>query len=198
MQQKQFKKFRNYKIKPKLFLLHVNRMPNQKGGKGYKKGKHTGESLADPKMISWDASDGQMLGRIVKTLGQRRFRVYCNDNQERICRLAGAIRKSQWVSEGTVVILSIRFLGSGSAGGAAGAGLEAGDILEIVDQRLYHKLKKEKDVNPNIFVQIEHLDMESAKKRIAEGGMATEEDDLFDREDTAATKPDEDVDIDAI
>ena len=173
-------------------------MPNQKGGKGYKKGKHSGsESRGDVKMISWDSSDGQMLGRIVKTLGQRRFRVYCNDNQERICRLAGSIRKSQWVSEGSVVVMSLRFLGSGSAGGAAGAGLEAGDILEIVDQRLYGKLKKEEGVNPNLFVQMEHLDISSAKKRIAEGGMAAEEDDLFDREDTVVKK-DEDVDIDAI
>ena len=175
-------------------------MPNQKGGKGYKKGKHSGsESMFDPKMISWDVSDGQMLGRIVRTLGQRRFRVYCNDNQERICRLAGSIRKSQWVSEGSVVVMSLRFLGSGSAGGAAGAGLEAGDILDIVDQRLYSKLKKEKGVNPNLFVQMEQLaDMDAAKKRIADGGMAAEEDDLFDRDDDAAKGAGSDVDIDAI
>ena len=171
-------------------------MPNQKGGKGYKKGKHPGgESLLDPIMISWDKSDGQMLGRITRTLGQRRFRVYCNDNEERICRLAGSIRKSQWVSEGSVVILSVRGLGSGSAGGAAAA-LETGDILDVVDRNLYGKLKKEKDVNPNLFAQLETIDLDAAKKRIAEGGLAVEVDDIFDREDEG--KDTEDLDIDAI
>ena len=171
-------------------------MPNQKGGKGYKKGKHpSSESMFDPKMITWDASDGQMLGRITRTLGQRRFRVYCNDNQERICRLAGAIRKSQWVSEGTVVILSTRNMGTGSAGGAAAeGGLEHGDIIDVVDRNLHNKLKKEKGVNPNLFVQIEHVDMEVAKKRIAEGGLAVEQDDIFERDEDK----EEEVDIDAI
>ena len=46
-----------------------------------------------------------MLGRVVKTLGQKRFRVYCNDNVERTCRLAGSVRKSQWVAEGSVVVV---------------------------------------------------------------------------------------------
>jgi initiation factor 1A len=178
----------------------LNSMPNQKGGKGYKKGKHSQDEKIDVQMISWDASDGQMLGRVIRTLGQKRFRIYCNDNQERICRLAGSIRKSQWVSEGSVVVVSLRFLGSGSAGGGGVA--EAADILHVVDTRLYNKLKKMDGVNENIFVQMEHLDIEQAKVRIAAGEKATEEDDLFDREDVAVkdTRNGEtsDVDIDDI
>ncbi len=171
-------------------------MPNQKGGKGYKKGKHTMDEKFDVQMISWDSSDGQMLGRVIKTLGQRRFRVYCNDNIERICRLAGSVRKSQWVNEGTVVVMSLRFLGSGSAGGG---GEEGGDILQVVDPRLYGKLKKMEGVNENIFVQIEQIDKDVVKRRLAEGGKVVDEDDFFDREDDTAKQGDSsDVDIDDI
>jgi initiation factor 1A len=168
--------------------------PNQKGGKGYKKGKHSQDDKMDVQMISWNTSDGQMLGRITKTLGQKRFRVYCNDNIERNCRLAGSIRKSQWVSEGIVVVVSLRFLGSGSAGGGSD---ESGDILHVVDPRLYSKIKKMAGVNENLFVQMEHLDIEQAKTRIAAGGKATEEDDLFDR-DGVDTKEITEDDIDDI
>jgi len=174
-------------------------MPNQKGGKGYKKGKHAGDEKIDVQMISWNSEDGQMLGRVIKTLGQRRFRVYCNDNIERICRLAGSLRKSQWVNEGTVVVVSLRMLGLGSAGGG---GEEGGDILQIVDPRLFSKLKRMDGMNENVFVQMEHLDINAARTRIAAGGKATEEDDLFDRDDTPAqdknTNDDSDVDIDDI
>ncbi len=170
-------------------------MPNLKGGKGYKKGKHTMDEKFDVQMISWDSSDGQMLGRITKTLGQRRFRVYCNDNFERTCRLAGSVRKSQWVAEGCVVVVSLRFLGSGSAGGA---GEETGDILQVVDPRLYGKLKKMEGMNQNLFVQIETMDKEVVKRRIAAGENVEEEDDFFDRDEVVTKEISDDIDIDEI
>jgi initiation factor 1A len=153
--------------------------PNQKGGKGYKKGKHTGE--VDVKMIDWDDDDGQMLGRVIKSVGNRRFRVFCNDNKERLCRLAGAIRKSQWVNEGTVVILSLRELSSSSA--SASNADDLGDILQVVDPGLYGKLKKMDGVNSNIFVQVENMDVQQVKERIAKGISVQDEDDIFDRTD---------------
>ncbi len=153
--------------------------PNQKGGKGYKKGKHTGE--VDVKMIDWDEEDGQMLGRVIKSVGNRRFRVFCNDNKERLCRLAGSIRKSQWVNEGSVVVLSLRELSSASASNSNAEDL--GDILQLVDPGLYSKLKKMDGVNSNLFVQVENMDIEQVKQRIANGGSAQDEDDIFDRTD---------------
>lgn len=154
--------------------------PNQKGGKGYKKGKHTGE--VDLKMIDWDEKDGQMLGRVIKSVGNRRFRVFCNDNKERLCRLAGAIRKSQWVNEGTVVVLSLRDLSSSSSSAVSNAD-DLGDILQVVDPGLYGKLKKMNGINPNLFVQVENMDLQQVKERIAKGGSAQDEDDIFDRTD---------------
>ena len=172
--------------------------PNQKGGKGYKKGKHpSNANEIDVKMISWDSGDGQMLGRVTKSVGNRRFRVYCNDNQERTCRLAGHIRKSEWVGEGSIVVLSLRGLSSASSSSSNAD--ELGDILQLVDSRLYGKLKKMVGVNETLFVQVEAMDMDQVKKRVAAGGAATEEDDLFDRNDGSNVKQDdEDLDIDAI
>lgn len=149
--------------------------PNAKGGKGYKKGKHNNSS--EVKMI--ELQDDQMLGRILKALGSRRFRVYCNDNKERICKICGSMRKSEWVSEGSVVIISLREVGMRILGGQGENGV--GDILSVVDRSLYSKLKKDSSINPAIFSNIETQDINDVKKRVADGTL--EEDDLFDRDE---------------
>jgi initiation factor 1A len=159
-------------------------MPPNKGGKGYRKGKH-GET-DDAKLFDWDAKDGQMLARVLKKLGDRRFRVYCNDNRERLCKLAGSMRKSEWVSEGAVVLISIRDITNASAGASAGTGsekLEIGDILMLVDTRIYGKLKKVHGVNPILFGNLEQQDESQRKKKadaVASGNME-EGDDIFSR-----------------
>ena len=155
-------------------------MPNQKGGKGYKKGnnKHTSQDI-DIKMVDWDEDDGQMFGRVVKSVGNRRFRVYCNDNKERLCKLAGTIRKSEWVGEGTIVVLGLRGLSSGSAVG--GNSEDLGDILQVVDQRLLGKLKKIPGINQALFAQIEAQDIQQVVQRVNQGSSFEDEDDLFDR-----------------
>jgi initiation factor 1A len=193
------KKYPHHKPK-QIPLLHNSQMPNNKGGKGYKKGKHpTGE--VDVKMIQWDEDDGQMFGRVLKSVGNRRFRVYCNDNKERLCKLAGAIRKSEWVGEGTIVVISLRGLSSGSAAG--GNAEDLGDILQVVDPRLHGKIKKLANVNPALFAQVESQDIQQVIQRVNQGSNLEDEDDLFDRsdakEETNVKKDDDsDIDIDGI
>ena len=80
------------------------------GGKRYKKGKKGGGEQTDIKMIDIDSADGQMIGRVTRVLGNRRFQVHCNDNVVRICRLCGSLRKSEWVSVGSIVLLAKREL----------------------------------------------------------------------------------------
>ena len=162
-------------------------MPNAKGGKGYKKGKHSG-GAEEAKMIEWDEKEGQMLGRILKSLGNRRFRVYGNDNKERIAKLPGSMRKSEWVDEGAIVLLGIRELSNATAK----AGKEVADILTLVSPSLYGKLKKQPGVNPLLFNQVEKQDAEEKKKRIKaqEEGKPVEDDDIFDR----GAEDDEDAD----
>ncbi len=174
-------------------------MPNNKGGKGYKKGKHpTGD--IDVKMIQWDEEDGQMFGRVLKSVGNRRFRVYCNDNKERLCKLAGSIRKSQWVGEGTIVLIGLRGLASGSAIG--GNAEDLGDILQVVEPALHGKIKKLANVNLALFAQVESQDIQKVIDRVNKGSNLEDEDDLFDRsdakEETNAKKDDSDIDIDGI
>jgi initiation factor 1A len=153
-------------------------MPNKKGGKGYKKGKHGGDSEA--KLVEWDEKAGQMLGRVLKALGNRRFRVYCNDNKERLAKLCGSTRKSEWVSEGSIVLIGIRELGTTTATKSE----EVCDILTIVDTGVYGKLKKMDGVNILLFSAVEKDDAEekARKKKLQEEGKA-EDDDVFDRDE---------------
>lgn len=159
----------------------ANRMPpNVKGGKGYRKGKHSNEGM--PKMIEWDEADGQSFGRVLKKMGDRRFRIYCNDNRERICKLRGALRKSDWVEEGSIVLISKRELQTVYSDKTESKNEEIGDILAVVDPRLYSKLKKEEGVNQLLFSNIEKHDTAHVK-RLAEAQENGEDidDEMFER-----------------
>jgi initiation factor 1A len=148
---------------------------NMKGGKGYRKGKHGAD---DAKMLEWDTEKGEMLGRTVKKLGDRRFRVFCNDNKERICKLAGSMRKSQWVDEGVLVLIGIREIGTSLTEKSQ----EIGDILSLVDPQLYGKLKKQEGLNVLLFTNLENEDSAAIRRKIKaqeEGGDV--DDDFFQR-----------------
>jgi initiation factor 1A len=137
--------------------------PNKKGGKGYKKGKHSGEQEAQ--MLEWDEAAGQMPGRVLKKLGDRRFRVYCNDNKERICKLCGTMRKSDWVDEGALVILGTRELGNVRQEDNKKE-LLIGDILALVDPSLYGKFKKIPFINQLLFTSVEGQDIQTIMKKL--------------------------------
>lgn len=156
--------------------------PNAKGGKGYKKGKHGGND--EPVFIECDDRENQMYGRVVENLGQRRFRVYCNDNVKRICKICGSMRKSEWVEKGLIVVISIRDL-SDSRFNTNSADIKIGDIIRIMDSRLYGKLKKMENVNPVLFTDIENTsDAEIARRLFAIQQGNLEDDVIFDRGDS--------------
>jgi len=92
------------------------------------------------------------------------------------------MRKSEWVEEGKLVILSIRGFTTGTSGGCSTE--EIGDILTILDSRTYGKVKKEPGVNPLLFTTIEEQDSSELKRKItavASGKDLDVEDDIFDR-----------------
>jgi initiation factor 1A len=163
----------------KYSLTLYYRMPNAKGGKGYKKGKHGGAD--EEKLFEWNPKNGEMLGRVVKSLGNRRFRVFCNDNKERIAKLPGSMRKSEWIEEGSLVLIGVRELSNATAK----QGEDVADILTLAHTSLYGKLKKVSGVNPILFGQVEKEDpFELARKiKAQEAGEAIDDDDLFDRGD---------------
>jgi initiation factor 1A len=155
--------------------------PNAKGGKGYKKGKHGGND--EPVFIECDERDNQMYGRVVENLGQRRFRVYCNDNVKRICKICGSMRKSEWVEKGLIVVISIRDL-SEARFNTNSADIKIGDIIRIMESSLYGKLKKMENVNPLLFTDIENTnDAEIARRLFAIQQGELQDDDIFDRGD---------------
>ena len=161
-------------------------MPNVKGGKGYKRGKH---STTDEKMIEWDEADGQMIGRVIGVLGSKRFNVYCNDNKTRICRLCGSMNKSDWINKGAIVLISQRGLSTSTTGNNA---KEIGDVTHVFDTFFYKDLKNMPTTNPVLFTQVEEKNIEDVIKRVKEDNVDVDDDDFFlqegEEEGTAAAE----------
>jgi initiation factor 1A len=153
------------------------KMPNAKGGKGYKKGKHDG---AEAQLLECNEGQNQMYGRTMKSLGNRRFRIFCNDNKERVCKVCGSMRKSQWVEPGSIVLISIRDLSMSTVHGSS-LDVDIGDIIGLIDHSLIGKMKKVPGVNPLLFTNIEARDKTSLSKSIKAQEDGVEEDDFFTR-----------------
>lgn len=127
-------------------------MPNFKGGKKYKAGKQV-ETKVDFYDVNW--SEGQSVGRILKPLGDRNMLVFCNDGKERICHIRGAIKKSQRITVGDLVLISIR---AQEMNATQSTQKDKGDILVKYEREQYKQLKKFPGVNATLFTNIEVLD----------------------------------------
>lgn len=148
---------------------------NKQGGKGCKKGKNGSKDDDDILMVECNSSDGQMFGRVLKVLGDRRFLIFCNDSTQRICKLAGSIRKNDRVEIGGVVLISRRDICLNTS--------DVGDIISTVDTRLYGKLKKLVGINPLLFSDVEKQDAAEVANRVKNLKEGDDED-LFDRGET--------------
>ena len=155
-------------------------MPNAKGGKGYKKGKHDD---SDKQLLECNEAENQMYGRAMKSLGNRRFRIFCNDNKERICRVCGSMRKSEWIEPGSLVLISLRELSMATVHGKGSEGdkeVNIGDIIGLIDPSLVGKMKKLPNVNPILFTNVETRDKALLSKSIkAQEDGVDEVDDFF-------------------
>lgn len=149
-------------------------MPNIKGGKGYKRGKHS--SAKEEKLIEWDETSGEMVGRVIKSMGSRRFRVYCNDNKFRLCRLAGTIHKSEWVSPGSVVLVGVRCFSTLYQGEKPDG--ETGDITHVFSSEFYKEIKELPSTNRAIFTLIEQKNPADLDK-LVEKNQLDDIDDFF-------------------
>ena len=116
-------------------------MPNFKGGKKYKAGKNN-----DEKPDLHEIGEGQMIGRIIKNLGDRNLMVYCNDGKERICHIRGSMTKKKCKLEiGDIILFSFR-------------DEDRGDILAKYNREVYGQLKKEPGIQAKLFLSIESFD----------------------------------------
>lgn len=128
-------------------------MPNQIGGKNYKKSKHGG---ATKKVVMIDRQPDQMYARILRNLGGDRMVVFCNDGKQRLCLIRGGMRKRVWMRAGDLVLISVRDFEKKAEVGSSE--LEKGDIIAKYDEDLIPLLKKEPDFNQILLRQLETVD----------------------------------------
>lgn len=134
-------------------------MPNFKGGKKYKSSKHDNSSAECHEI---DESQGQMVGRIIKVLGNRNMLLYCNDKLERIAHIRGGLRKKHARLEvGDIVLFSVRSEGLNISGDSGSNAKNRGDILAKYEREVHGQLKKMKNINPRLFTTIEIEDLKT-------------------------------------
>jgi len=169
-------------------------MPNVKGGKNYKKGKHSDSVPAYIERVA-----GQMVGRVVRILGNRNMLTYCNDKKMRICHICGKMKGRVFVGAGDVVLLSLRDFGEET---------DRGDIIGKYPPEHYSTLRKEDGINPNVFLKLETMKNMNLDSLGKEALPMPDDDEEFEFEEgveapavtPAAVAPaqDDDIDIDAI
>jgi initiation factor 1A len=161
---------------------------NQRGGKGYKKGKKrpAGETagVEFPLGKFAKAEDGwQDYGRVLRMLGDRRVLCFCNDGNERIARIRGGLCKGpgkKIIEVGDIVLLSFRDFedrthvtgtsmeGMGTAAAdtpatasalTVGSGRkEVADLLDKYDRGHWHEIRRQPNTNPRLFRDAESDD----------------------------------------
>jgi translation initiation factor 1A len=125
--------------------------PNSKGGKAYKKHKKGGEAeSSDQTYIVQQA--GQMIGRVIRLLGNRNVLCYCNDNRLRICHICGKMKGRVWIEPGDMVLLSLREFETQTVEGKDD---RRGDIIGKYAPDHLKRLRKEPNANPKLFMKLE-------------------------------------------
>jgi len=160
-------------------------MPNMRGGKAYKKTKGGG----DPDEIVYLTKEpDQMVGRIMRLLGDLNTSVFCQDNKTRICKISMGIKKKIRFFVGDVVLISLRDCLVAKADLERGKRSDRGDILGKYHQAQYSQLKAE-GISAHLFAQTdtidkmaERFDAGDEKGALAIGEAATG-DDLFETDE---------------
>ena len=49
--------------------------------------------------------DNEIVGVVLGALGASKFRVLCNDNNERICAIPGRLKRQFWIKENDIVLV---------------------------------------------------------------------------------------------
>jgi initiation factor 1A len=129
-------------------------MPNLRGGKAYKKSKGKSKLGEDGDVVFIDKQSDQMVGRIVRLLGNRNTSIYCEDKKVRLCKISSGCKKSARFEVGDIVLLSLRDCDISAAELERGVRSDRGDILDKYSPLQYAQLKKE-GINPHVFATID-------------------------------------------
>jgi len=76
-----------------------------------KKKKHVNRAYSGSKEVLFKEDDEHHYAIALKVLGDRRFSLLCDDGTERIGKLRGNMRRSQFVGAGTIVLVAERMEG---------------------------------------------------------------------------------------
>ena len=81
-------------------------MPNNKGGKKYKRNKNL---IQENKNVRYkDDNEFQEYAQVTKTLGNCRFEVLCFDGKTRLATMCGKMKKRVFVNQNNLVLVSLR------------------------------------------------------------------------------------------
>lgn len=81
-------------------------MPNNKGGKKYKRNKNVVQE--NKNIIFKDENESQEYAQITKALGNCRFDVLCFDGKSRLATICGKMRKRVFVNQNDITLVSLR------------------------------------------------------------------------------------------
>jgi initiation factor 1A len=165
-------------------------MPNIRGGKGYKSGKDKKKHGESENIEFITKGPDQMVGRLVRLLGDLNAMIYCQDNKQRVCKICRSVKKSVRFEVGDVVLISLRDCEVPNEQLIAGVRGSRGDILARYHPYQYSELKNE-GLNPYIFGNIETVSeiskligegKEADAEKFAQAAAQAEDDDIFDRD----------------
>ena len=160
-------------------------MPNIRGGKSYKKSKGKTKFGEDEDVAYLEIAKDQMVGRIIKLLGNLNATVYCQDNKQRLCKICRSIKKSVRFDMGDVVLISLRDCEVSQAELDKGVRGSKGDILDRFHPKQFKQLKDD-GINSAIFLTLDSVSQMAQKveKGDLAGALAlaeTAQEDIFDR-----------------
>ena len=173
-------------------------MPNLRGGKAYKKTKG-GRDDESQNLIVIDKQEDQMIGRLVRLLGNLNTQIYCEDNKVRICKIRMGIKKSVRFEVGDIVLVSLRDCEISEAALKKGERSDRGDVIAKYQPQQIPQLKKD-GVNPKLFAQLDTVSGMAIKvaEGDIEGAEALAKADIEDMFERAGEVVEEEIDIDKI
>jgi translation initiation factor IF-1 len=160
-------------------------MPNIRGGKSYKKSKGKTKFGEDDEVAYLEIASDQMVGRILRLLGNLNATIYCQDNKQRVCKICRSIKKSVRFEVGDIVLISLRDCEVSNDELAKGIRGSRGDILDKFHPKQFKQLKDD-GINAAMFLTLDSVNEIATKyeKGDEKGALAiaeNAEEDIFDR-----------------
>jgi translation initiation factor IF-1 len=160
-------------------------MPNIRGGKSYKKSKGKTKFGEDDEVAYLEIAKDQMVGRILRLLGNLNATIYCQDNKQRVCKICRSIKKSVRFEVGDIVLISLRDCEVSNDELAKGVRGSRGDILDKFHPKQFKELK-DGGINSAMFLTLDSVNEMALKVENGDlaGALAVAEnaqEDIFDR-----------------